>query len=212
MPTVLCFGDSNTHGTVPMQDFQDRRRYGRFDRWPGVMAQTLGDDWYVIEEGNGGRTTVHDDPIDGEHRAGRRILPALLESHRPLDAVIIMLGTNDMQARFVASASDVARGVERLVREVKNSDAGLDGDHPSILVVAPVPVEEVGIFAETFAGAAQKSRALAPLLAEMCARLDVDFTDAADWATVDADEGVHLSKGAHQAIGQGMATVLRNVI
>ena len=212
MPVVMCFGDSNTHGTMPMRNLQDRRRYGREIRWPGVLAAELGPDWHVIEEGNGGRTTVHPDPIDGEHRAGLRILPALLESHRPLDAVVIMLGTNDMQARFTSSAGDVCRGVERLVREVQISDAGINGASPKVLVVSPVPVEEVGLFEEMFAGGAAKSRALGPALSEMADRTGAHFADAGDWAEVDPVEGIHLSAEAHAAIGAGVAVVLKNVI
>ena len=212
MPVVMCFGDSNTHGTRPMSDFLDKRRYGRFERWPGVMAEALGADWYVLEEGNGGRTTVHEDPIDGAHRSGARILMALLESHRPLDLLVIMLGTNDMQARFCSTASDVARGVEKLVRIALHSECGPGWNAPRVLVVSPVPVEEVGIFAETFAGGGAKSRALPDLLREMADRLGVAFADAGDWAEVDPVEGIHLSAEAHGAIGRAVAKIAKDVI
>lgn len=212
MPVVMCFGDSNTHGTMPMRDFDDRRRFGRFERWPGVLAQELGPDYYVIEEGNGGRLSVHDDPIDGAHRSGFRILPALLESHRPLDLLIIMLGTNDCQARFHQSGRDAARGVEKLVRLALQSDCGPDGGAPKVLVVAPVPVEETGFFAETFAGGAAKSRALTTHLRDFAARLGVEFFDAGTCAEVDPVEGVHLSLEAHRAIGTGLAACVKDVI
>ena len=212
MPVVMCFGDSNTHGTIPMASLEDRRRYGRSTRWPGVLAAALGPDWHVIEEGHGGRTTVHEDPIDGAHRSGARILPALLETHRPLDVVVIMLGTNDCQTRFHSSAFDISRSVERLVRDVRSSDAGPDGSAPAVLVISPVPVEEVGLFAPLFSGGATKSRALSPLLADMAARHGVHFADAGDWADVDPAEGVHLSAEAHRAIGTGVAATLNEVI
>jgi lysophospholipase L1-like esterase len=35
---------------------------------------------------------------------------ACLESHRPLDLITLMLGTNDLKARFGSSASDIRRG------------------------------------------------------------------------------------------------------
>lgn len=212
MPAVMCFGDSNTHGTMPMRDMQDRSRYPRDQRWPGVLARMLGPDWHVMEEGLGGRTTVHDDPIEGAHRSGRRMLLGLLETHRPLDCVIIMLGTNDFQRRFNCSASDVTRGVEKLVQIVRGSDAGPNQKAPAVIVVSPVPVEEVGIFREDFAGAASKSRDLPLRLKEMAERLGVHFADAGTWAKVDPVEGIHLGQEAHQMIGTGLSGVLKNVI
>ena len=40
-------------------------RYGRTERWTGILRQNLGLDYDVIEEGLNGRTTVWDDPIEG---------------------------------------------------------------------------------------------------------------------------------------------------
>src|SRR5262245_18689824 len=106
MPTVLCYGDSNTHGTPPMSDMADQGRYPADQRWTGVLRRELGAGWTMIEEGLPGRTTVHDDPIEGVHKNGRRYLLPCLESHRPLDAIVLMLGTNDLKARFSLPAED----------------------------------------------------------------------------------------------------------
>ncbi len=50
-PKVLvCFGDSNTYGSAPMNHLEDIRRHGPDQRWPGVLAEHLGADWHVVEE------------------------------------------------------------------------------------------------------------------------------------------------------------------
>ncbi len=67
--TLLLFGDSNTHGTMPMADLEESGRFSRDDRWAGRLARLL-PDWEVINEGHPGRTTVHDDPVEGAHRNG----------------------------------------------------------------------------------------------------------------------------------------------
>jgi lysophospholipase L1-like esterase len=100
--TVLCYGDSNTWGSDP----ETGERFAPEVRWPGVLRQALGEGYWVVEEGLNGRTTVRDDPIEGAHKNGRTYLPACLEFHKPIDLVLIMLGTNDLKARFAASASD----------------------------------------------------------------------------------------------------------
>ena len=111
--TLLCFGDSNTHGTMPMGDLSAMGRFDHRHRWTARLAGLL-PDWEVISEGHPGRTTVHDDPIEGAHRNGLTVLPALLESHRPIHAVLLMLGTNDLKERFSVNAGDIAQALERL--------------------------------------------------------------------------------------------------
>ncbi len=206
--TVLCFGDSNTHGTVAMRDMEDRRRFARAERWPSVMADGLGDRWEVIAEGHPGRNAVFDDPIEGPHKNGLAVLPALLESHRPIELVIVMLGTNDLKARFSVPATDIAIGLERVVAAIKGSDAGPEGAAPRVLVAAPVPILETGFLAPMFEGGAEKSRALGPLLRSMAARQGVEFLDLAPVAEVDPVDGIHLSAAAQAAIGRAMAAKL----
>ena len=97
MKNVLCFGDSNTYGYDPagMRD-GTAVRYAHDVRWCGVAQRDLGEGWHVIEEGLNGRTTVRDDMCHLDTNLnGIRALPMLLEAHKPLDAIVIMLGTND---------------------------------------------------------------------------------------------------------------------
>ncbi|MEO9572591.1 MAG: SGNH/GDSL hydrolase family protein [Tateyamaria sp.] len=203
--TVLCFGDSNTHGTLAMHHMGDRRRLARDQRWPSVMAETLGANWDVIAEGHPGRTSVFEDPIEGEHKSGLRALHALLESHRPLDLVLIMLGTNDLKARFGLSASDIALGIQRLALEVRRSDSGPNGTPPQVMLVAPVRVIEAGCLAEIFAGAENTSTALPGHLAKIAASQNFGFADTNSVARVDPVDGIHLSEESHAAIGAHVA-------
>jgi len=124
--TLLCYGDSNTHGTVALQELGVFHRFDRATRWPGIVASRLGSDWHVIEEGQPGRTTVHDDPIEGAHRNGLTVLPSILESHRPIDLVVLMLGTNDLKPRFSVPARDISLSIERLIGVIQNSACGPD--------------------------------------------------------------------------------------
>jgi len=78
-------------------------RFDREERWTGVLAQTLGAGWKIVEEGLPARTTVHDDPIEGRHKNGLSYLRPCLESHLPVDVVVLMLGPNDLKARFSSS-------------------------------------------------------------------------------------------------------------
>ena len=206
--TILCFGDSNTHGTAPMSTLTDRRRHAKADRWPGVMAAALPEGWDVIAEGHPGRTAVWDDPVEGHHKNGARVLRAVLESHRPIDLVILMLGTNDLKARFGLSAFDIALGVQRLVTDILQCDCGPEAEPPDILVAAPVAVEEVGVLAPVFAGAAARSQDVPTHLAAVADRHGTGFIDLNSVACVDKVDGIHLNRDAHAAVGAAMTTAV----
>lgn len=209
MKTLLCFGDSNTHGTKALRHSQDIRRFDRSTRWPGQMAAAL-PDWQVIEEGHPSRTTVHDDPVEGRHKNGLAVLPALLDSHRPLDLVIVMLGTNDLKMRYSVPANDIAISVERLITTIKASIAGPDQGAPGVLLVAPVPIIETGFLGEMFAGGAEKSRRLAGYFETIATRHGAGFLDAGQVAQVDPVDGIHLTSQGHAALGAAMAKAVQS--
>ncbi len=91
-------------------------------------------------------------PIEGAHRNGLTVLPSILESHRPIDAVILMLGTNDLKGRFSLSATDIALALEKLVLVIRASLAGPNLTPPAVLLVAPPPILEIGPIGETLLG------------------------------------------------------------
>ena len=143
--TLLLFGDSNTHCTMPMRELGERNRHPLNVRWTSLIASKLGDDWRVIDEGLPGRTTVHDDPIEGAHKNGATVLPAILETHRSISVIAIMLGTNDLKYRFGVNAFDIAQSIGKLIRIIRASDCGPEGEPPKIIVIAPPPIQDPAI-------------------------------------------------------------------
>ena len=111
MKQILCFGDSNTYGLIPGTTNQ---RYGWGTRWTSILDDKVRTKGYrVIEEGLCGRTTVFDDPFRTERR-GTEMLPAILESHRPVDTIVLMLGTNDCKSVYSATPEVIGQGIEQL--------------------------------------------------------------------------------------------------
>lgn len=208
--TILVFGDSNSHGTMPLSRLVEVNRHPATARWPDVMARALGAE--VIAEGHPGRTTVHDDPIEGAFKNGMRVLAVLLESHRPLDLVVIMLGTNDCKARFGLRGWDIAAGLGKLAQVVQASNAGPGAGAPKVMLVAPVPVEESGVLAEMFQGGRARSRAIAPALRDEADRLGCAFFDAGRVAQVDMLDGVHMDARAQTALGLAMGDAVGAVL
>ena len=210
--TIMCFGDSNTYGAIPTLARAGRHRFTPDRRWPGIMRRQLGNGWDVLEEGHPGRTTVHDDPIEGIHKNGLKSLPVCLETHMPLDLVILMLGTNDLKHRFSVTASDIADSIEILARVVQRSEAGHAGAAPAILVVAPPPMLEVDWFGEMFAGGAAKSSEFPIRIRDAARRAGAGFFNAADFVESSAVDGIHFDSDAHRVLGAELAKAVQTLM
>ena len=208
MRTILCYGDSNTWGSDP----QTGERFPEEVRWPGVLRRALGEGYHVIEEGLPGRTTVREDPIEGDHKDGRAYLKPCLESHRPVDLVTIMLGTNDLKERFGSSASDIAQGAASLAEMALRSGCGPDGGAPVVLIVAPPPVGRLTDMAQMFAGSEDKSREFSGHYRYFAERSGCAFLDAAEVIVSSDVDGIHLDAGAHRKLGEAVAARIRGLM
>jgi lysophospholipase L1-like esterase len=200
MSTILCYGDSNTWGYEPATG----NRFPEDVRWPGVLARELGDGFRVIEEALNGRTTVREDPVE-EHKNGKNYLRPCLESHAPLDLVIIALGVNDLKARFFASASDAADGAGVLVSIAQRSGAGPDGGSPAVLLVAPPPVGLLTELAQVFAGAEEKSKGFSREYRRVAKKYGCGLLDAGEVVGASDRDGIHLEADEHRKLGEAVA-------
>jgi lysophospholipase L1-like esterase len=139
------------------------------------------------------------------------MLPALLETHRPLDVIIIMLGTNDLQYRFGVNATEIALAIGKIVEIIKASDAGINRHAPDILLVSPPPVIQSGYLAEVFEGSIENANALSETIANMARHHDVPFLDAGAHIAVSPIDGVHFDAESHIILGQEMAKAVRKL-
>ncbi len=206
MRRILCYGDSNTFGTGPMQSLADDPIHPKHLRWGGVMSAELGGTWDVVVEGLPGRTTVHDDPVEGEYRNGMRTLEAIIHSHRPIDLLIICLGTNDTKQRFNLGPQDIALGVARLLQEARKT-----GVVAKMLAICPPPVKERGDLAEIFRGAEARCVGLAEQMERFAAENNSAFLDAGTIIRVDGRDGVHWNADSHDAFGRAVAAKVRTL-
>lgn len=203
--SILCYGDSNTWGYVPARN---GLRFPSHVRWPGVLSKLLRTNYRIIEEGLNGRTTVHDDPLSpAVQRNGLKTLGTILDSHRPLDLVIIFLGTNDLKCRFSLPPADIAVGVELLALTAQSPAFGPGGGRsPSVLAICPPTIWEVPAnMGPTFRGGREKSQELRSCFHHMAKRIDIPLMYAEDFIHTDPADGVHLSEESHAVLGQEVA-------
>ncbi|MGL4311344.1 MAG: SGNH/GDSL hydrolase family protein [Paracoccaceae bacterium] len=208
MPTLLAFGDSNTHGTPPIITRGEVRRFGPETRWPTVAHAALGPGWHLVEEGLPGRTAQFPDPVMGAHMDGREGLKMALMSHGPIDVLAIMLGTNDVKMRYGASPETIRGGIAALLDLATTLDA--QARHPAmkILLICPPPVLEQGPIRDEFLGGREKGLALPPLYQALARDRGLAFLDAGKVIEVSPTDGVHLEADAQRVLGQAVAEVV----
>ena len=203
--TILAFGDSNTFGTPPMANRDFHPRLDR--RWPVVMAEGLG--CTLIEAGLGGRTVCNQHPADGEmFLDGPLGLRIALQGNGPIDQLIIMLGTNDLQARHGRSAVDITAGLGKLMSIANSDDIQARHGRFETLIICPPAALDVGVFAPEFAGAVEQSAALPALYAALAARWAAGFFDAGTVIQSEPTDGVHFGAQAHETLGRAIADTL----
>ncbi len=207
MKTVLCFGDSNTWGWVPGTE----ERFPKKQRWPSVLQEAVGPEFEVIAEGLPGRTTVWDDPIEG-YKNGKEYLVPCLGSHKPLDLVIILLGTNDLKVRFSLSAYDISEGAGVLVKTVQKSEAGPGGEAPKVLLLAPPPLGTLsGDGLEMLAGGVEKSKKFAHHYKRVADLLGCAYLDTSKVIVSSEIDGAHLEAREHQKLGLAVAEIVKKL-
>lgn len=208
MQSILCYGDSNTWGYDPATGL----RFDKDTRWTGVLQNELGNDYHIIEEGLCGRTTVWKEPFK-EFKCGKTYLIPCLETHKPIDLVILMLGTNDLKSYFNLWPIDIAMGVGRLIEIIKDSKCGTNFNSPEILIIAPPPlvISQDSLDFSLFENSLEKSKDIGKYYEKIAKQHSCYFLDASEVIVSSNIDGVHIEAGEHEKLGRKLADVVKKI-
>ena len=199
MKQILCFGDSNTYGLIPAT----KDRYDWNTRWTGILSKKIEKNGYrVVEEGLCGRTTIFEDATR-KGRKGADLLPITLETHKPIDTVVLMLGTNDCKTAYGATAEKIGSGIELLIKQIKDSDPDIN-----IILVSPIELGE-GVWEEGFdtefnENSVKVSKQLPEVYRKIAERYDADFVAASDYARPSSEDREHLNEFGHRKLAEAI--------
>ena len=194
---ILCYGDSNTWGYISGTDHQ---RYGEDERWTKVLAKKLGENFEIIEEGLNSRTLIsNDNRPEREGRNGYEYLLPCLDSHDPIDLVIIMLGTNELKTTYNKSIEEIGDIFEKyFVKTILNRKSQFQNKYPELLIVAPPLAKDDG--KGKYEGALEKSERFNEIYGEIAEDNDCYFIDNSLLET--GIDGVHLTKESHNLLAE----------
>lgn len=201
---ILCYGDSNTWGYISGSDHQ---RYGKSERWTGILSNLLGDKFEIIEEGLNSRTLISNDTRPGkEGKNGYEYLIPCLDTHDPIDLVVLMLGTNELKATYNKSANEIGEIFESyFVKVILNRKSQMYNRYPQLLIVVPPVVNENAQYCQNnnkYLGASLKSEKLSNIYKEIAEKNNCYFLDNDGLET--GIDGVHLTKESHKKLAENL--------
>lgn len=207
---VMCFGDSNTWGAVP----EEGTRHPEQIRWTGILQRELGKDYQIIEEGYNGRVSVHNDPVEGR-LSGVSYFAPCCDSQSPLDLIILMLGTNDLKARFGVEPRTIAFGFNRYMDVLKVTP--MAGNPPKVLLASPILIDpsyrDNALFYDMFGeDADKKSEKFAEAYEEVANQLGWEFFNAALYGKASTRDGVHMEAEYHEKLGVAFAEKVKEIL
>ena len=206
---ILCIGDSNTWGYDPVDGFRHK------NRWTRVLAKLM-PEHEIIEEGLNGRTILSIDPFMSE-RCVIHNLRLILMSHKPVDMVVIMLGSNELKNIFPCTAKYIASGIEECVKIILDKNMWDRFKVPKLLVVSPILIRDEmvtngGPFAMEFDDTSvRESKLLAGEIKAVCDRYQLDFMDAALYAEASLVDNLHMDEENHIKLGQAMCDKIKDI-
>lgn len=212
MKTILCYGDSNTYGYNPSEGH--RSRYPKNIRWTAVLADLLGNEYDVISEGLNGRTTAYDRP-GFPWKNGLLPLPSILGSHKPIDYVIFMLGTNDCNTEMNLSSQQIADGMEQLILTTREMGIIQQERIPHIIVISPAPIldnyKESPFVYELNDESVHKSHEIDKLYSDLAEKYDCLFLSACkSGVEVSMLDSEHLTENGHKQLAQAIFKLINN--
>ncbi|MDO4741111.1 MAG: GDSL-type esterase/lipase family protein, partial [Eubacteriales bacterium] len=218
---ILCFGDSNTWGTIGYWENSPlpTSRFDRAHRWTGVLQAELGPDFEIIEEGLGGRSTIYSKP-GFEWKSGESYLVPCMHSHRPIDLIVIMLGTNDLQISKTIAEEDLPAGISRLVDLVQAyPNTGRESVTPKILLLPPIEVRpsapggRTEVFDKFRREIGQRLSLLMPeVYAQVAREKGCFFFNTQSVAQPGRADGVHMDPASHIRLGKSLAAYIREAV
>ncbi|MBQ8317863.1 MAG: GDSL family lipase [Lachnospiraceae bacterium] len=206
---ILCIGDSNTWGYDPVDGFRHK------NRWTRVLANLM-PEHEIIEEGLNGRTILSVDPYMPE-RCLIHNLKLILMSHKPVDMVVLMVGSNELKNIFPCTAKYIAQGIEECVKIILDKNMWDRFNVPKLLVASPILIRDEmvtngGAFADEFdETSVRESKFLAGEYKKICEKYQLEFMDASLYAEASLVDNLHMDEENHKKLGEAMCERIRTI-
>jgi len=221
MYEIMCFGDSLTWGTIAKWHENDpSRRYDRDTRWPCVLQKELGEGFAVKEEGLPGRASIYTANPEFPYKNGLHMIEGCLATDKPLDLVILMIGTNDLHMNEKLPEDKLGEGVSVLIDTIrKHPETGPDTKRPpEILIIAPpvvvpsCPQGRTEVYPRFFGDyGGNLSRRFPEVYSRIAKEKGCYYLNGQDYIEPDIADGVHITAESHLRLGKAVALKVKEI-
>lgn len=201
MKKILIYGDSNVWG----DNFTEGKRIPDNRQWPNILKEKLKKEFQIYQEGLPGRLAGSNEK-EKKYKNGQDTFISTFRTQAPLDYIIIMLGTNDLQIKYNKTAKTIIKDLLWYEDCLKNQFEDLDDQKkyfnnkmPEILYILPANFNEPLIFNEK----SQKARTKI-----------IDYFESSDKNYIKLEnmplfeDGIHLNYEGHEIVARKVIEVL----
>jgi lysophospholipase L1-like esterase len=190
---VMVFGDSNAY-----------RPSNNKKCWP-AQFQSMGPSYLqVINESCDGRTTRY----DSGSLNGLEIINDTLNANRPIDYVIVALGTNDLKKKYgPPSADEIAAGAGHILSRIEE-------DHSGIQPVLLTPPQLGEVISDQLSGAQSIMPSVAYSYRLVAAKRHIPVVDIHSIIDIALDleaDRIHLNALGRKKIALAVSTYFRTI-
>ncbi len=196
---ILCFGDSNTWGYIPGKEVLTR--YDEDIRWTSLLQKKGGDAYRIIEFGLCGCESKAKF-ADRALVDAQTVYPSVLFASLPVDAVFIMLGTNDLKKSNDWKKGDTAKNIDALITVTHTFAPNAE------IFLAPAVILQDGLKNDPDfdpAVAIEDSKRCAEEVAELAEKRKIPLFDTNKYVHDLDFDGCHFTSASHKVFAEALA-------
>jgi len=198
MKKILIYGDSNVWG----DNFLVGKRIPEEKQWPNILQSQIVKYYKIIQEGLPGRLAGNEEQ-EKKYKNGKDTFLAIFRTSAPVDKIIIMLGTNDLQKKYNRNAQEIIEDLKWykniLKEEFSEEDNQMkyfaNGKFPEIIYILPIPFDYKENAKEIFNKKSEEERQKICNYFKNEAEIYIDIPEISLFK-----DGIHLDYEGHKQI------------
>lgn len=211
MKKVLIYGDSNVWG----DNFITGVRIPDDKQWPIILQKKLNNKYIVLQEGLPGRIAGNEE-VTKKYKNGMDNFISTFRTNAPVDDIVIMLGTNDLQLKYNKSSDKIIsdllwykKTVEEEFADVENQNKYFKNKMPNFIYILPIPFDyEGGAFGIFDSNSDIKRKQIISYFENEVSDIKtIKFDDISLF-----EDGIHLDYCAHEIVADKIAGVLNEEV